>query len=133
MANVVNVPANVSTGEPCIVARGKALVAGELGHAYRLTSTGWTPADASTAQGNSGLVGIVVAASRKESTFAAGETVAIAIFGVVNGFSSLTVGETLYTSDDAGEIADAAGTSSRMLGYCQSDTQIFVIQASFAY
>lgn len=56
--------------------------------------------------------GIVISATGNKTTFVAGDRLAVAFEGKVSGFSDMTPGDVLYTSDTPGKLADAAGTVS---------------------
>lgn len=87
--------------------------------------------DVETADGNqtqaiSRAVGIVVAIQGGKSSTAAGDRVTVCMFGPVAGFASLTPGANGYVSDTAGDIADAAATYDRIVGFAESATVFFV-------
>jgi len=58
---------------------------------------------------------------------AAGTDVSVCEFGPVHGFSSLTPGAVLYTSDTAGKISDAVSTTHGwVIGMAQAADTVFV-------
>lgn len=62
-------------------------------------------------------VGICVSIGTEgRKTGAAGDTIALLMIGFVAGYT-ITAGAKAFTSDTAGQIADAAGTVTQILGY----------------
>lgn len=56
----------------------------------------------------------------------AGRAVALVTRGKFGGWSGMTPGADVYVSDTAGELADAAGTVTQIVGYAVSATDIYV-------
>lgn len=83
-------------------------------------------ADGNGAQALAKAVGIVTAIQGGKASTAAGDRVTVTVFGPVAGFSSLTPGANGYVSDTAGDIADAAATYDRIVGFAESATVFFV-------
>lgn len=78
--------------------------------------------DAATAR----AIGVVVESYDGETTIDAGNPASVCVFGPVSGFTGMTPGANHYVSDDVGRIADAAGTYSRIVGYAERATVLFV-------
>lgn len=71
-------------------------------------------------------VGIAVSAPLGGTVIQPGDGFDAVTYGRVAGFSSMTPGDVLYQSDNAGRIADAAGTVSHKVGKARSATILFV-------
>ena len=86
-------------------------------------------ADASAAGTVAGIIGIVVsgAAADTDGDVANGETVGVLIHGPVYLGTDASLDETkvYYVSDNAGKLADAAGTNSRVVGNPITTTNFF--------
>ncbi len=131
MANLTPVVANMRPLEPSIVLKGQAAagvtaIVGQI--VYKNADGEWAVADASAAATSKGLIGVVVATARALSTGTclANEELSVLVYGRVTGWSD-ALDETVdyYLSNDAGQIADAAGTVSRFLGHPESSTVFF--------
>lgn len=83
------------------------------------------PADGSAA-GTAKAIGIAVAHNDTDTSVAAGERVAVCVFGPVSGFSGATPGGKAWVSDEAGAVADGAGTVGHEIGYFESAAVLFV-------
>ncbi|MCP5016863.1 MAG: hypothetical protein GY938_16585 [Ketobacter sp.] len=84
-------------------------------------------ADASAA-GTTYSSGVVVKnlSNADSATFVATDILEVAVFGSVAGFSGMTPNDVLYQSDTAGQLADAAGTTSHKFARAHSATVLFV-------
>jgi hypothetical protein len=72
-------------------------------------------------------VGIVVSNSDGAVSFASGEKVDVVLYGPVTGFATnLAANTVVYTDDDAGVLADAAGTKGTMVGIGLSTSVLLV-------
>lgn len=109
-------------------------VAGEamaLGKVVQINGSGVAVlADASTAAGQQGTLGYVISgASGRRTTdgsIASGEAISVLLFGLVfiGASAALDETKTLYVSEDAGYIADAAPTLHRVIGTVWNTTTI---------
>jgi hypothetical protein len=70
--------------------------------------------------------GIVTSIAGGKTAFVAGDRIHVTFYGPVTGFSGMTPGDTLYQSDTAGALADAAGTNSHKVGFALTATEVFV-------
>lgn len=101
--------------------------AGALGDAVYYAADGDAEvADASVA-GTAKARGIVVAIQGGKSTFVAGDALTVVTAGPCAGFTGMTPQDTLYQSDTAGALADAAGTVSHAVGYAESATIAYIV------
>lgn len=57
---------------------------------------------------------------------AAGDVIDVVYLGPVEGYTSSTVGATIYASNTAGEPGESAGTNTIYVGYAESATVLFV-------
>jgi hypothetical protein len=105
-------------------AAGGALVVGNAG--YIASDGDVEKADANVSAATGRGIGVVVESYDGETAIVAGDPCTLCVFGPVSGFSGLTPGANYYVSDTAGAIADAAGTQSRIIGYAESTTVLFV-------
>lgn len=71
-------------------------------------------------------IGIIVSGPEGKVSFVAGDALDVVVWGRVTGFSGMTPGDTLYQSDTAGALADAAGTVSHQVGKARSATVAFI-------
>ncbi len=83
-------------------------------------------ADANVNQASAKGIGIAVQSFDGETSIVAGTPVSVCVFGPVAGFSAMTPGANGYVSDTAGEIADAAATYDRIVGYAERAGVFFV-------
>jgi len=101
--------------------------AGDVGDSVYLAADGDVEVTDASSAGTAASIGIVVSVGTFGAlTFAAGDRVAVCRHGKVAGFSGATPGSLAYASDDAGELADAAGSTSRVVGRFDSATVLFV-------
>lgn len=99
----------------------------EVGQAVYIASDGDVEiADANESQAAAKGWGIVVESYDGETTIHEGDPASVCVFGPVSGFSGMTPGDTLYVSDNAGLLADAAGTYSHVMGRAETATIVFV-------
>lgn len=124
MADIIVVTNKVSPLQGAVTREHEAGGAGDLGDTVYLAADGDVEvADASVA-GTAKARGIVVAIQGGKTSFVAGDALTVAIHGAVGGFSGMTPQNTLYQSDTAGALADAAGTVSHKMGYAESATVV---------
>jgi hypothetical protein len=122
MAVVTTTPKNIRFLPGALVRQrvaGEALALGDS------VSLGTDKKVRKTANASSKFYGVVVAGDQKQSSVAAGESVAVVVFGPVTGFSSLPTGKVIWLSATAGKFDDATGTQAA--GYAESDTELFVM------
>ena len=138
MADVTVTAAQVRPGHQAVTVKGasESAVTAGVGKLFRLSDdeTTWELADASTAVGAAGLLGICVSGIKGNTSgnLAAGEMCDFVVFGPVFGFSSLAAPTTHFVSDTAGAISDVAGTASRAVGYALNASTFFVIYGAVA-
>lgn len=126
MADITVTAKNVSPLPDALRRDGIAAGSGNVGDSVYMTASGLVQSDGS-ASGTAVSKGIVVAAGSSGSlTFASGDTLTVVTRGPVAGFSGATQGGTAYVSDNAGKVADAAGTNSATVGYFWSATVLMV-------
>lgn len=97
-----------------------------VGDSVYIASDGDVEQAIATAQASGKAIGIAVQSYDGETTINSGDPVAVCVFGPVSGFSGMTPGNTIYQSDTAGRVADAAGTYAHEVGYAESATVLFV-------
>jgi hypothetical protein len=124
MSDITRTKANVRPLGNCIYSEnreaGDTIEAGEV--VYLNGTSGWVLADASAAGTLAGEIGMVV--SPQDSVD--GDTgLSVLLKGKVTGFESMTPGALHYVSDNAGEIADAAGTKTKIVGYADTAEVLF--------
>jgi len=125
MGDITRTKANVRALAGCIYAAG-AEAGGtiEAGMAVYLDSTnGWKAADGSAAASLAWLVGVLVS---PEDVADGDKGLSIVIFGRVTGYASMDPGALHYVSDTVGEIATAAGTKTKRIGYAETAEILFV-------
>jgi hypothetical protein len=103
---------------------GAAITVGEA--VYIASDGDVEPTDADLTEAAAKGIGIAVESYDGETSIASGDPVGVCVFGPVSGFSGMTPGQTLYTSDEEGNIADAAGTASHVIGHAESATIVWV-------
>jgi hypothetical protein len=127
MADLTITAASVRPLEGCIIRRftaGEAMTPGQP--VYLSGNNTVSLCDASTVATN-GCIGLVVSNQNGAVSFAAGDPVDVVLFGPVNGFATnLAAGKVVYTDDDAGVLADAAGTKDTVVGIGLSTTVLLV-------
>jgi hypothetical protein len=112
MANIAVVPKKVRRHPETRIRDMDAGGGGNVGDYVYIAADGDAEqADGSAAPAAHGF-GIVISVTGNKTTFVAGDRLAVAYEGPVSGFSGMTPGDILYSSDDAGLLADAAGTVS---------------------
>ena len=112
----LDAPWGVITGEA-----GGTIEAGET--VYLDGANGWKRADASAASSISGLVGVLAS---PEDVVDGDTGLSIVIVGRVTGYSGMTPGAVHYVSNNDGEVATAAGTKTKRIGYASQATVLFV-------
>lgn len=131
MADVTVTAASVRPLGGAKIRRGTAGGDGTIGNAVYLDgANGWKVADAD-AEASSQAKGIAVAKGAEgETTFADGDPIDIAVFGPVEGFTSMTPGAVAYVSTTAGDIDQTKGTTSGdypyVIGWAEQATVLFV-------
>lgn len=126
MADMTTVVANASKLPGAIGQDADAGGAGNLlDTVYIAADDDFEVADASTA-GPAKTRGIVTSIGGGKTTFVAGDRIHVVTYGRVTGFSGMTPGTTLFQSDEAGKLADAAGTVSHKAGYVWDATTVFI-------
>lgn len=117
MADLAITAALVRPLEGCVIRRftaGEAMTPGQP--VYMSGNDTVSLCDASAVATNR-CIGLVISNSNGAVSFAAGERVDVVLFGPVVGFSANLAANTLvYTDDDAGVLADAAGTKTTIVG-----------------
>jgi hypothetical protein len=109
-----------------IVRRGEAGGTIEAGMSVYLNGTsGFVAADGSAAA-TAAARGIMVAPKDAVD----GDQIDIVIFGPVEGFAAMTPGALFYVSDTVGELEDATGTHTKIIGYAESATILMVNPAT---
>lgn len=129
MANEVSYTASLirHIGDPSDIIRCVAHEAMDLGQPVIINSDGEAAlADASTVAG-ANMVGIPVYAGFQGATAAAaGDTVGVAIGGIVDGYSGMTPGNTIWISDTTGRLSTVVGTKSGVAGIAKTASQLIV-------
>jgi len=123
MTVIARTKADVRPLAGAIIRRGEAGGTIEAGEAVYLNSTnGWKIADGSAAASLAGLVGVMVA----PQDAADGDIIDICLSGPVTGYAAMDPGALHYVSDTDGEIDTAAGTKTKIIGYAESATVLWV-------
>lgn len=126
MADIATVVANASKLPGAVGRDVNAGGAGNLLDSVYIAADGdFEQADGSDAD-QAKLRGIVTAIAGGKTTFVAGDRIHVTTYGPVAGFSGMTPGDTLYQSDTAGALADAAGTNSHKAGFAWAADVVFV-------
>ena len=106
---------------------------GNVGDYVYIAADGHAEQTAAGAAGTTFGFGIVISVSESKVAFEAGDRLAVAYEGPVSGFSGLTPNDILYTSDNAGKLANAPGTNNHKVGRALSaDTILLVPQLTEA-
>jgi len=132
MADLTVTAADVRPLPGCVVRRFTAGGAIDVGAPVVLSAAKTVvEADASTLAGATAIGVMVATAPNAASTTAAasGEECDVALFGPVAGFAC-TYNTIYYVDDDAGVIADAAGTKSFIIGI-GLDTETLLVRPQF--
>lgn len=79
-----------------------------------------------TGQASAKAIGIAVESYDGETSINSGDSVSVCVLGPVSGFSGMTPGQTLYTSDTAGNVSDTAGTYTHVIGRAEAADIIWV-------
>ena len=127
MADLTITAASVRPLEGCIIRRftaGEAMTPGQP--VYPSGNNTVSLCDASALATNR-CIGLVVSNQNGAVSFAAGDPVDVVLFGPVAGFATnLAAGTVVYTDDDAGVLADAAGTKDTVVGIGLSTSVLLV-------
>ena len=131
MADVTIVAADVRPLPGCVIRRFTAGGTIPVGAPVYVSTNDTVVATAGGAVATAACIGVLVAvggaspASRVAA--AAGDPVDVALFGPVAGYSTnMAAGTYFYVDNDAGVIADAAGTKSTIIGVGLSGSVLFV-------
>lgn len=103
---------------------GGALTQGDV--VYLAADGDVEEADANASNEAGRGIGIVVSGNDTDTSYAAGERVSVCVFGPVEGFSGATPGDTVYVSNTAGALSDAAGTVSHVMGRVISASRVWI-------
>lgn len=137
MANVTSTATNVRPAHNAMTEKGTYVSSSDtyLGRTVYKTNDGWKLTDGNAAASVAGVIGVIVYGhwERNDGKIVENEEIDVVVFGRVFGFSSLVGSETLYLSDDAGRIADAAGSNSRSVGYAYDAQTLFVLPSANDY
>lgn len=126
MADIATVVANASKLPGAV---GRDVNAGGAGN---LLDSVYIAADGDFEQGDGSDAdqakarGVVTSIAGGKTAFVAGDRIHVTFSGPVTGFAGMTPGDTLYQSDTAGKLADAAGTNSHKVAFAMTATEIFV-------
>jgi hypothetical protein len=127
MADLTITAANVRPLEGCIIRRftaGEAMTPGQP--VYMSAANTVSLCDASAVATN-GCIGLVVSNHNGAVSFAEGDPVDVVLYGPVTGFATnLAAATVVYTDDDAGILADAAGTKDTVVGIGLSTSVLLV-------
>ena len=131
MASVSFAAVDIRPLPGAVVVRLVAASACTPGDAVYVDSNGKAELADADALASAKLFGVICAGVEGKVLFAAGDSVDVAAFGPVAGFSSLTPGAWLYASTTAGDISDAvpapaSGDYVYVLGTCLSAAKVFV-------
>lgn len=127
MADVTITTANVGSLEGSIVRNGVAGGTLGIGDLVYLPADGdWEEADASAAA-TARAFGVVVGTDDGDLTVAAGDGIAVAVFGPVVGFSAMVEGAIHFLSDTAGRLSTTAGTVTWRFGYALEVDVFFIL------
>lgn len=97
-----------------------------VGYAVYVSGNRAVTHSAASAAGTAKAIGVVVASYDGETSVASGGPAAVCVFGPVSGYTDGTAGAKAWVSNNAGRIADAAGTSAHELGYWENASILFV-------
>jgi len=125
----------IRPGTPAMTVKAAAASgqSGYLGDVVQKDASGlWQLADASAASGVVGMVGIVVAGHKANyaGTWEAGEILDVVVIGRVFGISGLDETKTYYISDTAGDMAETAGSVTRVIGWAETADIFFVMPSA---
>jgi hypothetical protein len=127
VADITKVVSKTSPLQGTVTREKNAGGAGALGDTVYYAADGDAEVADASAAGTAKARGIVVAIQNGKTAFVAGDALTVAISGPVAGFSGMTPQDTLYQSDTAGAMADAAGTTSHIVGYAESATVVVLV------
>lgn len=126
MADIAVTAADVRPLPGAEIVRFEAGGTVNLGDAVYVDSSGKVQqADASVA-GTAHALGIVVSCPDGKTSAASGQWVDVQVWGRIAGFSGMTPGDVLYTSDTTAKLADAAGTVSHKMGKPLTATVLYL-------
>ena len=127
MADVTVVAADVRPLGGCIIRRFTAGEALTFGIPVYLSAANTVSKADGSAVATACCIGVVVAGALGNSSVASGEECDVVVFGPVAGYSTnMAFGSKFYVDDDAGIIADAAGTKSTIIGVGLSGAVLLV-------
>lgn len=122
MSAVTRTKANVRPLAGAIVRRGEAgdtIQAGEI--VYLNGTSGWAPT-AGGAAATAKARGVMVSPEDAVD----GDQIDVCVFGPVEGYSGMTPGAQHFVSNTTGEVDTATGTKTKIVGYAESATVLFV-------
>ncbi len=127
MADITVVAADVRPLEGCIIRRFTAGEAITFGQPVYLSAADTVSLTDASAAATNFCIGVAVAGALGNSSIASGEGCDVVLFGPVAGYSTNMVFNTaIWTDDDAGILADAAGTKDTMVGIGLSGSVMLV-------
>ena len=127
MANEITVTkASVKPAAGSMVIRVTAGEAINLGAPCYLDGTNnWKQGDGGST-GSADCRGVCVGVPGNATVCVSGDEIDLLVFGRMYGASGMTVDGLVYVSDTAGSLSSVAGTKSRVLGYVETATCVFV-------
>lgn len=126
MADIAKTASLIRPLVGAVVERYTAGGAGALGDLVYEDANGNVQVTDADAAGTTYGFGIVISAPNGATSFVSGDAVDVVVFGRVTGFSGGTPHDIVYASNNAGAVADAAGTTSHKVGRMRSATVLFV-------
>lgn len=99
-----------------------------VGYAVYISGNRTVKHTAGGAAGTAYGIGVVVGTPHAggETAIASGAACAVCVFGPVSGYTDGTAGAKAWVSNNAGRIADSAGTVAHELGYWENTGILFV-------
>ncbi len=127
MADVTVVAASVRPLGGCIIRRFTAGEAMTPGQPVYMSGDDEVSLTDGTDATKSFCIGVVVAGASGTAAIADGEECDVVLFGPVTGYSTnMAKNKPFYVDDDAGIIADAAGTKDTIIGWGLNGTTMLV-------
>jgi len=127
MADVTIVAADIRPLKGCVVKRFAAGGTLTPGQPVYLSAANTVSAADGSAVATAACIGVVIAGPDGAVSFSAGDQVDVVLYGPVAGYSTnMGYGTYFYVDDDAGVIADAAGTKSTIIGIGLDSTTLLV-------
>lgn len=122
MGAIAYTKTNIRPGTFAVMQRRAVSAETDNGEAVTLASDETV---APTANATANFFGIVATNDEHDAVAPSGHDVGVVVFGIVEGFTSLTPGKAVYLGSTAGTLDDASGSA--LIGYCLTDTAIFVM------